>query len=78
MRLLKFLGLFVLVSFAPVAALALPAPMSEQELMDKSDLVAQVRVLAVTCTSVTKDQRPARTCRAISPSSKWWRSRRAT
>jgi hypothetical protein len=37
-------------------ALALPAPMSEQELMEKSDVVALVRVLAVTCTSVTKDE----------------------
>ena len=34
---------------------ALPAPMSEQELMEKSDLVALVRVLNVTCTSLTKD-----------------------
>ncbi len=55
MRLFKSLGLLVLVSFAPVAALALPAPMSEQELTDKSDLVALMRVLAVTCTSVTTD-----------------------
>jgi len=39
---------------APVRAL--PAPMSEQELMEKSDLVAKVRVLSVTCTSVTKDE----------------------
>jgi hypothetical protein len=35
---------------------ALPAPMSDQELMEKSDLVALVRVLNVTCTSLTKDQ----------------------
>ncbi len=56
MRLLKLLGLFALVSLVPLAALAVPAPMSEQELTDKSDLVAQVRVLAVTCTSVTTDE----------------------
>ena len=37
-------------------ALAVPAPMSEQELMEKSDLVALVRVLAVTCTSIVKDE----------------------
>jgi hypothetical protein len=37
-------------------ALALPAPMSDQELMEKSDLVALVRVLSVTCTSLTKDE----------------------
>ncbi len=36
-------------------ALALPAPLSEQELTDKSDLVATVRVLSVSCTAVTKD-----------------------
>jgi hypothetical protein len=36
-------------------ARALPAPMSDQELMEKSDLVALVRVLNVTCTSLTKD-----------------------
>ena len=36
-------------------AYAVPAPMSEQELMDKSDLVAEVRVLSVTCTTVSQD-----------------------
>jgi len=56
MRLLKLLGLFALVSLVPIAALAVPAPMSAQELTDKSDLVAQVRVLAVTCTSITTDE----------------------
>jgi hypothetical protein len=38
-------------------ALALPAPMSEQELMDKSDLVAVIRVLSVSCTTITKDEK---------------------
>jgi len=38
-------------------ALALPAPMPEDELSAKSDLVALVRVLSVTCTSVTKDEK---------------------
>ena len=38
-------------------ALALPAPMSEQELMDKSDIVAVVRVLSVSCIAVTKDDK---------------------
>jgi hypothetical protein len=55
MRLFKLFGLLALVSLAALPALALPAPMSEQELIDKSDLVALVRVLAVTCTSVTQD-----------------------
>ena len=36
-------------------ALALPAPMSDDELTEKSDLVALVRVLSVTCTSAAKD-----------------------
>jgi hypothetical protein len=56
MRQLKVLSLLVFASLAPMAALAVPAPMSEQELTDKSDLVALVRVLAVTCTSVTTDE----------------------
>ena len=55
-RLLHWLSLLVLVSAIAGPALALPAPMSEQELMEKSDLVALIRVLAVTCTSVTKDE----------------------
>jgi len=47
----------LLLCLATVAgpALALPAPMSEQELMEKSDVVALIRVLSVTCTSVVKD-----------------------
>ena len=47
-------SLLVLCAFA-VPALALPAPMSDDELTEKSDLVALVRVLSVTCTSVSKD-----------------------
>jgi hypothetical protein len=43
--------------FLASPALALPAPMSEQELMDKSDLVATIRVLSVSCTAVTKDEK---------------------
>ena len=38
-----------------VSALALPAPLSDQELTEKSDLVALVRVMSVTCTSITED-----------------------
>ena len=40
-----------------VPALALPAPMSEQDLNDKSDLVAVVRVLSVSLTTITKDEK---------------------
>jgi hypothetical protein len=47
--------LLPLLVICAVPALAVPAPMSEQELMEKSDVVALVRVLSVTCTSVTKD-----------------------
>jgi len=36
-------------------ALALPAPMSDAELTEESDVVALVRVKSVTCTSITKD-----------------------
>ena len=54
-RFMWFLPMLILLLATP--ALALPAPMSEQELMDKSDLVATVRVLSVSCTVVTKDDK---------------------
>jgi hypothetical protein len=53
--LLTVLGLSLALITPP--ALALPAPMPENELSEKSDLVALVRVLSVTCTSVTKDEK---------------------
>lgn len=49
-------SLFLLAASLAGPAAALPAPMSDAELMEKSDLVALVRVLAVTCTSVIKDE----------------------
>jgi hypothetical protein len=52
----KVLGLVLVAASIATAALAVPAPLSEQELTDKSDLVALVRVLAVTCTTITKDE----------------------
>jgi hypothetical protein len=57
MRLAPILPALILV-FAGLGspAQALPAPMSESELLSKSDLVALIRVLSVTCTSVSKDQ----------------------
>jgi len=48
---------FILLCFAAQPALAVPAPMSDAELMEKSDVVALVRVLSVTCTSIKKDER---------------------
>src|SRR5262249_50466729 len=48
-------ALLLLLSLFATPALALPAPMSEQELTDRSDLVATVRVMSVSCTVVTKD-----------------------
>ena len=48
-------ALFLSLALIAPPAHALPAPMSDQELMEKSDLVALVRVLNVTCTSLTKD-----------------------
>jgi hypothetical protein len=47
--------LFVCLWAAP--ALALPAPMSQEELLAKSDVVALVWIKSVTCVSVTKDAR---------------------
>ena len=41
--------------FSPAPAWAVPAPMSPHDLMAASDLVALVRVLAVTCVGVFKD-----------------------
>ena len=55
-RYLRLLGLLVAAALFASPALAVPAPMSEQELTDKSDLVALVRVLSVTCTTITKDE----------------------
>jgi hypothetical protein len=54
-RPLIVLGFMLLAAGIATAALAVPAPPSEQELADKSDLVALVRVLSVTCTTITKD-----------------------
>ena len=48
-------ALFISLALTASPARALPAPMSDQELMEKSDLVALVRVLNVTCTSLNKD-----------------------
>src|SRR6478609_4799024 len=50
-------ALLLLLSVLATPALALPAPMSEQELTDKSDLIATVRVLSVSCTVATKDDK---------------------
>lgn len=50
--LLTAIGLCVLTP----AAQAVPAPMSDAELVAKSDVVALVRVMSVTCTSVTTDK----------------------
>jgi hypothetical protein len=50
-------ALTLLISLLATPALALPAPMSDQELMDKSDLVAVVRVLSVSCTTIAKDDK---------------------
>lgn len=55
-RLFRTLVLMFLAAGLATAALAVPAPLSEQELTDKSDLVALVRVLSVTCTAVAKDE----------------------
>jgi hypothetical protein len=56
-RLVALLILTFLSALIATQALALPAPMSDDELLAKSDLVALIRVLSVTCTEVTKDDR---------------------
>jgi hypothetical protein len=50
-------ALLALLVFLPIPAFALPAPMSKSELLQKSDLVALVRILSVTCTGVSEDER---------------------
>lgn len=55
-RLFRTLVLMFLAAGFATVALAVPAPLSEQELTDKSDLVALVRVLSVTCTTIAKDE----------------------
>ena len=45
------------VGFGRTPAAARPAPMSEADLLAKSDLVALVRIKSVTCTGVSKDER---------------------
>ena len=49
--------LIAVVLLAPVRGWAVPAPMTRDELERSSDLVALVRVLAVTCVAVSKDDR---------------------
>ena len=56
-RILTSLSVLLLAAFIAAPALALPAPMSKEELLAKSDLVALVWVKSVTCVSVTKDER---------------------
>lgn len=51
-RLISFIGILLIFS---TQAIALPAPMSSEQLLAKSDVVALVWVLRVTCTSVTHD-----------------------
>lgn len=56
-RFLASLALF-LIAILPIGpALAVPAPMSDADLLAKSDLVALVKVISVTCLSVSKDER---------------------
>lgn len=57
LRIVALLCLFGLAALQARSAFALPAPMPEQELVEKSDLVAVVRVLSVTCTIITKDEK---------------------
>lgn len=55
LRLAPLIPLAILLATTGGPALALPAPMSDSDLLLKSDLVALVRIWSVTCVSVTKD-----------------------
>jgi hypothetical protein len=57
MRILLSLAALFTACAGVTAALAVPAPMSASDLLSKSDLVALIRVLSVTCTKVSKDDR---------------------
>ena len=65
-RLSRGLSLLVLIMLGASPALALPAPMSDADLLAKSDLVALVRVLSVTCVSVSKDEQTGEALRNYS------------
>lgn len=54
---IKTFGLALAALCLALPAYAVPGPWSEQELMEKSDVVALIRVLSVTCTSITTDER---------------------
>ncbi|HZP10616.1 hypothetical protein [Methyloceanibacter sp.] len=56
-RFLASLALFLIAVLPIGPALAVPAPMSDADLLAKSDLVALVKVISVTCLSVSKDER---------------------
>jgi hypothetical protein len=73
-RSLKILSLFLAaLVIAPALALTIPPPLSDEDLVERSDLVALVRVLSVTCTASPKTRIAARSFRAISRSSKCWK-----
>jgi hypothetical protein len=55
MRAPGLLAIVALLCLAAAPARALPAPMSDSEMLQKSDLVALVRIWSVTCTGVSKD-----------------------
>ncbi len=57
LRFAPLISLAVLLAMGGGPAVALPAPMSDSDLLTKSDLVALVRIWSVTCVSVTKDER---------------------
>jgi hypothetical protein len=50
-------AVFLVLAGMAAPAAALPAPMSQSELLSRSALIGLIRVLSVTCTSVTKDER---------------------
>jgi hypothetical protein len=55
-RLVVVSAVLIGLGLPPAPAFALPAPMSQEQLLEKSDLVALVRIKSVTCVSVSKDE----------------------
>ena len=56
MRAMFRFSLLLLLPLIATRAMALPAPMSNDDLMEKSAFVGVVRVLSVTCTALTPDK----------------------
>ena len=68
-RILTSMSLLLLSAFLIAPASALPGPMSDADLLAKSDLVALVRMLSVTCTAISHDAFTGQDIRTTAPMS---------